>query len=55
MNSLNTKIVGMVVSTFCMVLTRPDTGGDDMFLIFYISLFVWVYFTIKVASHVPHE
>ena len=55
MSGLNTKILGMAVSTLCMLMTRPDTGGPDLLVIFYSSLFIWVYFTIKVATHNPDE
>ena len=55
MSGLNTNILGMAVSTFCMLLTRPDTGGPDLLVIFYVSLFLWTYFTIKVATHDPYE
>ena len=54
MNNLNYKILGMAVATFCMVMTRPDSGVSGLLPLFYLSGCVWIYFTVKIALHIPH-
>ena len=59
MNNLNYKVFGMALATVLLVISRPDYGIGGLTpisgeCVFYLSVGIWLYFTVKVALHNPY-